>query len=199
MKQPLRQALLLALLGLSPLAEAHAPIKDIGAFYNGMLHPLLVPAHLIGLLVLGLLAGQQGLQSMRRSLAVFCLAVLLGLASGIGMDEALAQSMLLLTAAVLGVLLALAVRLPSWVVWSACALLGLLLGLDSLPHATGWQRSLLGGLGTWLGACVVLLAVMVFAEAMTRSWQRIGLRILGAWIGSSALLVLSLMLVLPGA
>lgn len=182
----------LVMLGLSPLAEAHAPIKDIGEFYNGLLHPLLVPAHLVSILALGLLAGQQGLRPMRLGMAGFCLALLLGLATGIAIDEAAAQSLLLMAAAGLGVMLALAISLPLWLVWTPCILIGFVLGLDSFPQSTGWKVVLLSALGTWLGAGLMLLAVMIFSEAMTRPWQRIAIRIAGAWIGASALLVLSL-------
>lgn len=194
MNQKLRCVLVMTLLGLSPLAEAHSPIKDIGEFYNGLLHPLLVPSHLVSILVLGLLAGQQGLPAMRPAMAGFCLALLLGLAAGVGIDESAAQWLLLMAATGLSVMLAFAIRLPLWLVWTPCMLIGFVLGLDSLPESTGWQRVLLTLLGSWLGAVLMLLCVMIFSEAMTRPWQRVAIRIAGAWIGASALLVLSLTL-----
>lgn len=39
-------------------AAAHSPIKGVGTFYSGLLHPALVPAHLLALIAVGLLIGQ---------------------------------------------------------------------------------------------------------------------------------------------
>ena len=76
---PVRLATLLGLAFFPQLAHAHSPIEGIGDFYNGMLHPLLVPSHVLLLLALGLLRGQQGLRSMRYGLPLFVLTLCVGL------------------------------------------------------------------------------------------------------------------------
>ena len=59
---PRRAAILLITILITPgTALAHGSIEGIGDFYSGILHPALVPAHLLVLLSLGLLLGQQGL------------------------------------------------------------------------------------------------------------------------------------------
>jgi urease accessory protein len=69
MKRGLAAALLFVV-AAAP-ASAHSPVKGIGTFYNGMLHPYLVPAHLLVLLALGLMIGQHAPGSSRYSLPTF--------------------------------------------------------------------------------------------------------------------------------
>ena len=54
--------LALLLCAAAPAASAHGTIPGINQFYNGVMHPFLAPAHLLSLLALALLAGQQGLR-----------------------------------------------------------------------------------------------------------------------------------------
>ena len=58
---------------------AHSPMKGMGNFYSGLLHPVFVPAHLLLLTVLGLFIGQKGLSANRLSFAVFLLTTVIGL------------------------------------------------------------------------------------------------------------------------
>ena len=69
-------------LSLLPAAAiAHSPIKGLDNFYAGFLHPLFVPAHLLPILVLGLLFGQQGPARLQTAIIVFLVAVVGGLAA----------------------------------------------------------------------------------------------------------------------
>jgi hydrogenase/urease accessory protein HupE len=52
-------AVLAALLLATDPAHAHDVVAGVGGFYGGLLHPLLVPAHVLALTSLGLLIGQQ--------------------------------------------------------------------------------------------------------------------------------------------
>ena len=47
-------------------AMAHPPPLGIGGFAGGLLHPLFVPAHLLAVLALGMLIGQQPAGRRRR-------------------------------------------------------------------------------------------------------------------------------------
>ena len=71
-------ALALLLLFNADAARAHAPVPGLEGFPGGLLHPLLVPAHLLALLGLGLFIGQQ---RSRLSTALFFAA---GLLAGLG-------------------------------------------------------------------------------------------------------------------
>ena len=42
-------------------------MQGIGEFYGGILHPIVVPAHVLALVMLGLLAGQRGMAAVRRT------------------------------------------------------------------------------------------------------------------------------------
>ena len=62
----MQRCLTAALLLLAPgVALAHGPMPGVGSFYGGLLHPVMVPSHLITLVALGLLIGQRGLGAMR--------------------------------------------------------------------------------------------------------------------------------------
>lgn len=186
--------LLIPLLGFSSLAEAHSPVKGIGNFYNGMLHPLLVPAHLISLIALGLLAGQQGLPHMRTCMAGFCLALLVGLGLGNTLPEATLETTLLATSAVLCGLVALQLSLPAWMLGLPALLCGLFLGMDSSPESLRGSLAVLACMGTALGASLVLLVLSSLAEWLRTPLQRMAIRIVAAWLGASSILVLSLAL-----
>ena len=49
----------LVLLAMAEPALAHPPPLGIGGVFGGLLHPLFVPAHVLAILGLGLLVGQQ--------------------------------------------------------------------------------------------------------------------------------------------
>ena len=54
-------------------------IEGIDALCNGILYPLIVPAHLLGLIALGLLTGQQGELQIQRVLPIFMIPLLVAL------------------------------------------------------------------------------------------------------------------------
>src|SRR5262249_56748086 len=72
-----RAALVLALTLVAQPASAHLPIGNVGGFYGGLLHPILVVPHAMGLVALGLLIGR-GRDPMLAG-AVFVLALIGGL------------------------------------------------------------------------------------------------------------------------
>ena len=86
-------AIVALLMGSAP-ALAHMPFQGIGGFYGGLLHPVLVPAHALSLVALGLLIGQQ---SDRRIVSIiFTLALAAGLiAIALAIEETPAGNVLL--------------------------------------------------------------------------------------------------------
>lgn len=189
-------------------ALAHSPIAGIGAFYNAMLHPVIVPTHAIGLAAVGLLLGQDAPRGSRLSLPAFVGALGLGVAGGAVLSEptfGVAIGTMLL---VLGLLSGLMVAL-SWRNGLLAALLaagvGLALGLDTagdlLAEGGGGmalsQRTALSLLGAWLGAVLVVTLIGGAASALVRPWQKIGIRALGSWIVAAASMVLALQFAQP--
>ena len=195
---PVRLATLLGLAFFPQLAHAHSPIEGIGDFYNGMLHPLLVPSHVLLLLALGLLLGQQGLRSMRYGLPLFVLTLCAGLIANGSLDSDQLQPYLLLSALACGLLVVLARQLP--LAFSCCLALvmGLLLGLDSPSELDTSQSRLLMLIGTGLSASLLMLFISGISEIMQKPWQQIGKRVFGSWISASILLVLTLDMVGAG-
>lgn len=193
---PGRAGLLAAGLSLPGVALAHSPIAGLNHFYNGVLHPALVPAHVLVTLALGLLCAQQAAPTARRLLAAFLSGLTLGLATlALWPAPASGSQALLAGAAVLGLLVAMGAPPAAWRVQSAlAALLGWCLGLDSapelLPFTLDWGLMLAGQA---VGAGLLLSASMLLASRLQQQgWQRVARRVIGSWIAASAVMVLAL-------
>jgi hydrogenase/urease accessory protein HupE len=164
---------------------------SVGAFASGFFQPLLLPAHALLLLALGLLLGQQG-RWVVPALA-FAVALTAGLAAiALAVGQTPAGDVVLTAVAAIGVLVALARPLPAIVCAALAAIAGIALGLDSPPQAISIASATMMLIGTGLGACVMLVIVAFGTRSLRRDWQRIGARILGSWIAASAILVLAL-------
>src|SRR5581483_8480832 len=146
----------------------------VEGFPGGLLHPLLVPAHALAIVALGLLIGGQ--ERRIAPLAMFALALAAGLYSiTFAIGETPAPDAILATAAASGVLVALAVRAPLPAAVLAAST-GVAIGLDSPPDAIALDvaRDML--IGTWIGGCLALGTVVVAASKLARSWQRLAVR-----------------------
>jgi len=161
------------------------------SFLGGLLHPLALPAHALALLALGLLIAQQSARLLL--LAAFVAGLIAGLvALAFAVAATSAGDILLATAALAGLLVALARPLPMPVSAPLAAIAGVALGLDSPPEVIILSAATVMLIGTGVGACLAVAIVAVGASYLTRDWQRIGIRILGSWIAASAILVLAL-------
>ena len=193
-----RSVALFVLLLLPGIALAHSPIKGLNHFYNGFLHPLFVPAHLLCLLALGLLFGQQGPREHTPSILAFLAATVFGWVGTLFFDPFAAETVLLAGAALLGLLIAARRVVPVYLSAVLGAVLGVAIGLDSgLDELSGNQR-LASLLGSGIGIYLLLLYPMALADYFgKRPWQQVAVRVMGSWIAASALLVLSLAILLP--
>jgi hydrogenase/urease accessory protein HupE len=173
-------------------ARAEAPIGGIEGFYGGLLRPILVPAHALGLLALGLFIGQQDSRDRRAPAAIFAAALIIGLgALVLAVGQTPAADVLLVNTAALGVLVAIARPLPRPVGWLAAAVTGAAVGLDSPPQVISIALATVTLIGTGLGACIALAIVVGVTACLRRHWQLLGVRILGSWIAASAVLALA--------
>lgn len=185
-----------ALLVLVPgLAAAHTPIAGIGDFYNGMLHPLRVPAHLLAVLAVGLLIGQQRSRALQPAALAYLAATTTGLVgAGLGFVVGL-QPLLLAGAAVCGLLVAWRPVLPVWIGVALGGLIGFAIGLDSGPNLLELQAKIAALLGAGITVYLVFLYATALADRLSaRHWQQVAVRVVGSWIAAIALLVLSLSL-----
>jgi hydrogenase/urease accessory protein HupE len=196
MNRTLRALFCFTLLVAPAIALAHSPFKGIGNFYGGLLHPVFVPAHALLLSALGLLLGQQEPEENLFPLLAFLTCALAGLVIAGNASGGEFETLQLLGAAAIGLLVAINPRIPVLLRALGGAFAGLLIGLDSDQADLAGAPLLASLIGTGLGMSVFLLCIMSFASYFkARQWQQIGIRVIGSWITASAVLVLSLSLV----
>jgi hydrogenase/urease accessory protein HupE len=198
MRLALRAGGVAVLLFTPGAALAHAPIRGLDSFYNGVLHPLFVPAHLLVLLVLGLLLGQQGPRENMAAILGFLAATLAGLATTVLLSDTGAGLPLLVCAMFCGLMVAAGRPMPSAAILLVAVICGLLIGLDSAQDHLGGREQFAMLFGSAVGIYLLLLYPMGLAEYLQRrQWQRIGVRVAGSWSAASALLVLTLTFTAP--
>ena len=193
MKQKILGLIALLVLLTPQLAAAHSPIKGVSDFYNGLLHPFFSIPHILIVLSLGILLGQQ-LESKGTTIS---LAFAVSLAVGLGCATASigfpAETYLLIGAGILGLLLILSRPLPQWTYILITVVMGLLMGIDFYSDTAKSKGSMNTGTGVTLYFCFLYL--LLFSENFgKKKWQQIGIRVLGSWITACAMLVLSLSL-----
>jgi urease accessory protein len=190
-----RFAFTLAVLLLPRVASAHSPIKGIGVFFNGVLHPALVPAHLLLILALGLWFGQHQPKQQQNSVLLFLLAIILGLLATALYplpENNLLSLLLLCSAAVIGLLTVSALKIarPVFIVLALVA--GFLLGLDSTTENLSGKDKIASLFGSGVGIYFLMLYAMALSESFSKKhWQNIAVRILASWLSASALMVLA--------
>jgi urease accessory protein len=182
-----------AFVAVAEPASGHT-VFGVTGFAGGLLHPLVVPAHILAVAALALLIGQQGWH--HAAVVAYAAAIIAGLGViALAYVPTRAEEGVLAVAAVSGFLVALARPLPRSMGVLLAGAAGLALALDSPPEAISLSDANLALLGTAIGAMIVLLAPVQATTRLTRVWQRIGARIVGSWIAASAILVLALRLV----
>jgi hydrogenase/urease accessory protein HupE len=186
---------LACLLLVPEFAFAHGPIKGIGNFYNGILHPVFVPAHMLLLTAMGLLIGQKGIEKNLSALASFALGAFIGLSLAwfsFGFDM---ETYLLCGALVLGILVALELTISPALVALLAFFTGLFIGMDSTQETLTGRDKATALFGTGIGLYVLQLYPMGLAEYFSKKpWQKIGIRVIGSWITAISFLVLALLI-----
>jgi len=170
---------------------AHAPIEGIGTFYNGVLHPVLVPSHLLLLIATGCLLGQFAPGSSRLGLPVFLVSLCLALASTVYIGMAVPDWTLPAASVLAGTVVA--VGRPTgnaiYVIFALAA--GTLVGLTSAPDGELAAAPGLALVGTALGGAAIVIVSGGVAAVATSDWPKIAIRVLGSWIAASSLMILA--------
>jgi urease accessory protein len=170
-------------------AVAHAPVPGVGVFWNGVLHPVLVPLHLLALLALGLALGQNAPGASRIALPAFALALAAALAlsrpDGTGTVAILAVAL----AASLLVVLGRGARI---VVLMAALAVAAAVGLDSPPVDAAAGNAVIAAAGTLTGAVLVVVLSGGVGAMCRQGWQRIAVRTAGSWIAAVSAIALAL-------
>lgn len=201
-----------AVLGLAApgLAWAHGSGKGLGAFWNGVLHPLVEPAQLLALLALGLWLALHRLPRVVEWRALlaggggFVLAALgaglsghdLAVADG-GAPDHLLQALGLVMAVATAAQLAITDHQRAGWAWLVPPLCGLVTAAAALASPAGALRGV-DALG-WMGGVAAGTALVVGYSALGARWvtRRFAVgplvpRVLASWLAASLLLVAAL-------
>ncbi len=174
---------------------AHVPFEGLNDLYNGLLHPVVVPAHLLLIIGAGLFLGKQGSGIVPPSLLVFSLFTGAGLLATLFSIKGGGEKSLLALAAITGLLTAVNFKIPMVLCLLVAALTGFLIGLDSAQDVLVGRAKWFSLLGSGLGICFLFLYPLAFTDYFgDKNWQQIGVRIVGSWVAASAILVLALAL-----
>ena len=174
-------------------ASAHLVDARFGDFYAGLVHPLTALEHVFPFLAVGLLAGQQGARSARAILGCFALALVAGAVLGhFGPGTTLVVYLNGASFVVLGGLVALARRLPVWVLLALSSLFGLTHGYANGTAMTSDMLALnfVAGMAS-AGVIVVSLGAGVVLS-LRASWTKIAVRVVGSWIAAIGLMTIAL-------
>ena len=179
-----------ALVTAPSLAQAHLVNSGLGPFYDGILHLLLSPADLLGLLAAILLAGLHGARASRLTVVVLPLAWFLAGLAGLALPAVLELPWLsVLSFALLGALVALNPKLPAEAVALLAGLFGILHGLLNgsalAAIGAGWTSLL----GIALAVLVAALLVAAWVVTLRAAWARIAVRVAGSWVAAVGILM----------
>jgi urease accessory protein len=178
---------------LAPLPAFAHPMQGVGDFYAGMLHPVITLETVLPLVALSLLAGQQQRETAIHLLAAFPASLIAGalLATQGNAPSRLGVVQLTLTAG-FGIMVAMAHRMPSWLL--------LVLG-TGLGISVGWANAaeVFGQVSRFrfvAGLAVVGLLLLAYGNGLVRNlkreWTQIAVRVVGSWIAAVSVLVLGL-------
>jgi urease accessory protein len=186
-------AVVLLFLVLPSTAHAHLTVEGAGEIVSGALHPLMTPAHVLIILGLGLLLGQQVPLDLKMPMAVLACVSAAALAlTATGRITGVYQPMLVVIALCPALLVALEKKPPRGVMAALCAAAAAGVGLDSGIENASAVVVVKSLLGTWISLNVVAgyLAICV-SNSDGRPWARVGIRVLGSWIIAIVFLVLA--------
>jgi urease accessory protein len=180
---------LLAVVLLPAIADAH-PIKGVGDFYAGMLHPLTALDFLLPWIALALFAGQQGRKGALLVLSIFPVAILVGAVLALAFRQpAWLSAANLAIIPLLGLAVALAFSCPAFLIVIFSAAVGLLQGLANGAEITS-------AISPWRfipGLAAVSILVIAWGIGIVRSlekpWTRVAVRVAGSWIAAIGIMI----------
>lgn len=166
-------------------------------FIQGLLHPLQTPSHILLILGLGFLLGQQH-KILGTSLLIFSITIIAGLVGSQFVNIKLNYELILLSLALIVSLLVIAkLSLPKFLIIALIIISSITLGFNSSPI-------LIPGLGStsifnWrVGAATSFISIIILttfiAYLLNKCWNGIVLRVLGSWIATSTIFVLTFLL-----
>jgi len=179
------------LLGLPAAAQAHLVNSGLGPFYDGVLHLLLSPDDLLGLVALGLLAGLRGPAASRLTVIALPIAWLLAALSGMAGSVTVQLSWLsTLSFLVLGLMVALDTKLTPVLLALLAAGYGVLHGLLNGSALASIGASTATLFGIVLAVSTITLLATAAVVPLRAFWSRTIVRVAGSWIAAVGMLML---------
>ena len=183
----------LLLSGMPMVSMAHTISKTVGDFYGGILHTLLVMAHIFPLIALSIMAGQQGPKVAGKGLGVFLIALLAGAVTAFYTQPLIAVFYINLASfIVLGILAALSLKLPSWFFFSVVSFFGFTHGYQNGMELHQTQSPLLFLAGLLTGGLILYALLAAITIAVKKEWFQIALRVIGSWVAAMGLMLIAL-------
>ncbi len=180
---------LLIILLVPSVAVAH-PIKGVGDFYAGMLHPLTALEFLLSWIALALFAGQQGRKAALMTLGIFPIALVSGAGLALIVQApAWLPGVNLVVIPLLGLAVALAFSCPSTVTILLVAIVGSLHGLANGSEITTSMSAWRFIPGLAVAAIVNLTYGIGLVRSLHKPWTRIAVRVVGSWIAAIGIMV----------
>lgn len=175
---------------LAPAAWAHNPIQDTSALIAGLIHPWLIPAHIIAIIVLGLLIGQQRFLTLKSAIPIILITLLIGAVASLITPLSYISIALLTMCLTVGLIIAISYPLPRWILLPVFLVTLLLIGIDSTagknPQTKEWDYIA----GTIISTLAGISILAFVTDKLTKPWMLIGLRIIGSWSVTIAILIL---------
>ena len=180
------------------IALAHSPIKGMGDFFNGILHPLFMPAHVLLLSALGLLYGQHNPVKIKPAIYLFLISVSAGLFASNVISLGSLSLVVLGSATFIALIVVIHIHIPLQALVFLGVLTGFIIGFDSLQDELSSKARILALFGSGVGVYLLLLYTMALSESFSqKTWKVIGVRVVASWIAASALMVLVLQFSTP--
>ena len=180
---------------LPSTASAHVSFEGSSDFANGVMHPLTTSAHLLLLIGLGLMLGQQGPPKIGAIAAVFAPASAVAFMFGaLGHPVRVPPTVPIALTLLSGALIAFVYR-SRWIETATLALAGFALGSDTIDYSASGHAPAKMALGAWLALSVVVGDVAYYSSCFARAqWLRLGVRIAGSWLVAISVLMLAFLL-----
>lgn len=189
-----------ALIGLWPgVVLAHSSLEGIGSFPNGLIHPVLEPAHAVALLAGALLIAHQPVEKMPRLFLVVVLPMAIGLAAAAAAlwvsAPAWVSTGIWICNVILGLSVAATHKRAYWFGPGILTTSFLFLGLDTSLETFATAQRFVFAFGAWLGtALIVVNLTLAIRRLESFPITRFGLRVAGSWIAASGAMILALSL-----
>jgi urease accessory protein len=178
---------------LAPLPAFAHPMQGVGDFYAGILHPVISMETVLPLVALSLLAGQQQRETAIHLLAAFPASLIAGaLLATLGNAPSYLGIVQLILTAGFGILVALARRVPGWLLIAMGTGLGISVGWATAAELVGQVSRFQFVAGLAMVGLLLLVYGNGLVRNLNREWAQIAVRVVGSWIAAVSILVLGL-------